>query len=565
MASGACMKLIECVPNVSEGRDKALLAELARAIESVTGVSLLDMDPGADTNRTVFTFVGAPAAVSEAAFALIKRARELIDMRAHKGAHSRIGATDVTPFIPLTDATMEDCVALAKALGKRVGEELQIPVYLYEAAASKPERRNLADIRKGEYEGLAAKLADAAWKPDFGPATFGESQARSGASVIGARPFLVAYNVNLNTRDKKVANEIAFNIRESGRAKKDSSGAFVFDDKGAKVMVPGTLKTVKATGWVIDTYGCAQVSMNLTDLGQVGVAKAFDECERQAAAQGARVTGSELVGLIPKDELIAAGKHFLAKMKKPTFLPERELMDIAVRSLGLNEIAPFDIDKKVIEYRVAKQRQLASMSIIQFADQLSTDSPAPGGGSVSAMVGAMAASLGSMVAAITAQKKDYAPVLAEVSELGAKAQVLKQKLLDAIDDDTDAFNAVLDAMRMAKASPEEQALRTQAMERANQGATSIPLEVMRLALESLKLNAVLADKGFKQSQSDAGVGALAAMTALEGAYYNVRINLPTVTDEAFKKRVTSEAAALFGEAQTHVAKARAALEQGLSG
>lgn len=554
------MKLVECVPNVSEGRDKAVLQELSKTVEAVNGVSLLDVDPGADTNRTVFTFVGAPDDVVEAAFQLIRRARELIDMRAHKGAHSRIGATDVTPFIPLSEMSMDECVALAKRLGERVGKELQIPVYLYEAAASRAERKNLAEIRKGEYEGLAAKLADPAWRPDYGPASFGEAQQKSGASVIGARPFLVAYNVNLNTKDKKLANEIAFNVRESGRAKKDASGAFVLDDKGTKIMVPGTLPSVKATGWVIDSYGCAQVSMNLTDLNVCGIARAFDECERQAQALGVRVTGSELVGLIPKEELVSAGRHYLKKMQRPTFVPERELMQVAVRSLGLSEIAPFEIDKKVIEYRVAKPRRLASMTVSDFADQLSTDSPAPGGGSVSALMGALAAALGSMVAAITAQKKGHD----DMSDLGTKAQVLKQKLVLAIDDDTDAFNAVLDAMRLPKATADEQAARTRAMEHANQGATSVPLEVMKLSLEALRLNAVLAEKGFKQSQSDAGVGALAAMTALEGAYYNVRINLPTVTDEAFKKRVKTEAAALFAEAEGHVKKARASLDAGLA-
>jgi glutamate formiminotransferase/formiminotetrahydrofolate cyclodeaminase len=559
------MKLVECVPNVSEGRDKAILQELSKTIEAVSGVSLLDVDPGADTNRTVFTFVGAPDVVAEAAFLLIKRAAELIDMRKHKGAHSRIGATDVTPFIPLSEMSMEECVALAKQLGGRVGKELEIPVYLYEAAASRPERRNLADIRKGEYEGLGPKLQDAQWKPDFGPAAFSERQQKSGASVIGARPFLVAYNVNLNTRDKKVANEIAFNVRESGRAKKDDKGGFVLDGAGAKVMVPGTLPSVKATGWVIDSYGCAQVSMNLTNLAACGIAKAFDECERQAQLLGARVTGSELVGLLPKDELVLAGKHFLKKMGKPTFLPERELMEIAVRSMGLSEIAPFEIDKKVIELRVQKPRRLAETSVQGFADQLSTDSPAPGGGSVAALLGALAAALGSMVAAITAQKKDYAAVLSEVSELGSKAQALKQKLVFAIDDDTDAFNAVLDAMRMPKGTPDEQALRTAAMEKANQGATLVPLEVMRLALEALRLNAQLAGIGFKQSQTDAGVGALAAMTALEGAFYNVRTNLPGVTDEAFKKRVKQDGAALFAEAEGLVKKARAALEASLAG
>lgn len=558
------MKLVECVPNVSEGRDKAILAELSKTIEAVSGVSLLDVDPGADTNRTVFTFVGAPTAAAEAAFQLIKRASELIDMRKHKGAHSRIGATDVTPFVPLAGMTLDECAALARTLGERVGRELKIPVYLYEAAASRPERRNLAEIRKGEYEGLGAKLKDPQWTPDFGPAELSETQQKSGASVIGARPFLVAYNVNLNTKDKKLANEIAFNIRESGRAKKDAQGAFVFDASGAKVMVPGTLPSVKATGWVIEEYGCAQVSINLTDLSRCGLAKAFDECVRQAELLGVRVTGSEIVGLVPRDELRAAGEHFLRKMNKPVFVPEVELMQTAVRSLGLNELGPFELQKKVIEYRVGRPGALVSKSIAGFLDELASDSPAPGGGSVAALAGALAASLGSMVAAISAQKKECSANHAELHRLGAKSQTLKELLQRAIDEDTDSFNAVLAAMRLPKATEEEQKQRLAAIEAANQGATAVPLQVMRLGADAVALCASLCELGYLQSQSDAGVGALMAMACVEGAHYNVRINLKSVTDKAFAERTTAEAAEIAERAEKASAAARKTMQQGLA-
>ncbi len=549
------MSLVECVPNVSEGRDKAILAELSKAIEAVPEVSLLDVDPGAETNRTVFTFVGPPEPVSEAAFRLIQRAAELIDMRKHHGAHARIGATDVTPFVPLEGMTLHECAELARRLGERVGRELEIPVYLYEAAASRPERKNLSDIRKGEYEGLEKKLLDSAWKPDFGPGTFGERQQRSGASVIGARPFLVAYNANLNTEDKRLANEIAFSIRESGRQKKDEQGGVTF--------VPGTLKSVKATGWVIEEYGCAQVSMNLTNLAEVGLAEAFEECVRQGERIGVRVTGSEIVGLVPREELLRAGRHFLRKMGKPTFAPERDILQVAVRSLGLAELAPFHIDKKVIEFRVASQRPLAQMRIADFCDELSSDSPAPGGGSVAALIGALGAALAAMVAAITAQKKDMAAVHAEVADLGTRAQALKQSLVLAIDDDTLAFNAVLAAMRLPKTNADEQAARAIAIEKANQGATRVPLAVMRLGRDTAAIATELARKGFKASQSDAGVGALAAMACVEGAYYNVRINLKNVTENAFKDDVAREASQIYAAAQRHAADARRALEEGL--
>ena len=547
-------QIVECVPNVSEGKDRAILDELSRVVQSIAGVRLLDMDPGAETNRTVFTFVGAPGPIAEAAFQFIKRAAELIDMRGHRGAHARIGATDVCPFVPVSGVSMEECVAIARAVGERVGRELEIPVYLYEAAATQPARRNLADVRKGEYEGLAAKLADAAWRPDFGPSTHGERQARSGASVIGARPFLIAYNVNLNTRDKKLANDIAFALRESGRVKKDANGKIVLDPNGDKVMVPGRLKGVKGTGWVIEAYGCAQVSMNLTDSAQTTLHAAFEACVEEAGKLGVRVTGSELVGLAPKQALTEAGAHFLRKMKKPDFAPESELIHIAVMSLGLAQLGPFEPGKKIIEYQMAAARPLAALSVEKFVDELSSESPAPGGGSASALAGALAAGLVSMVASITAQKTGA------LSDIGARAHGLKQALVKAIDSDTQAFGEVLAAMRLPKATPEQAQARDAVMEKANQGATLVPLEVMRLSAEAAELAARAAEHGYAPSLSDAGVGVLLALAACGGARLNVLTNLQSIKDQGFVKTTRAESEGLM--ARAHEAHARAATKLG---
>jgi glutamate formiminotransferase/formiminotetrahydrofolate cyclodeaminase len=543
-------KIVECVPNVSEGKDRAVLDELSRVVQSVAGVRLLDVDPGAETNRTVFTFVGAPGPIAEAAFLFIRRAAELIDMRTHHGAHARIGATDVCPFVPVAGVSMDECVAIAREVGARVGRELAIPVYLYEAAASQPARRNLADVRKGEYEGLEAKLGDPAWLPDFGPTEHGERQARSGASVIGARPFLIAYNVNLNTRDKKLANEIAFALRESGRAKKDASGKIVLDAQGEKVMIPGRLKSVKATGWVIEAYGCAQVSMNLTDAQQTPLHAAFEACVEEAEKLGVRVTGSELVGLVPKQALLDAGAHFLRKMKKPDFAPEAELIQTAQLSLGLSQLAPFDAAKKVIEYQIAAPRPLAALSVEKFTDALSSDAPAPGGGSASALAGALAAGLVSMVASITAQKSGA------LAEIGARAQALKRALVEAIDRDTEAFTEVLAAMRLPKSNAE----REQAIEKANQGATQVPLEVMRLAAEAAELAAKAVAEGYAPSLSDAGVAVLLAAAAAGGARLNVLTNVQSLQDRAFADSAKVEATTLIARVRTAEAQARVRLE-----
>lgn len=557
------MQIVECVPNVSEGRNQQVLDELAKVVRAVAGVTLLDVDPGAETNRTVFTFVGEKAPIAEAAFRFIEKAQSLIDMRGHRGEHARMGATDVCPFVPVSGVTMEECVELAKEVGARVGKELSIPVYLYEAAASSPQRRNLADIRKGEYEQLGTKLVDPTWKPDYGPAAFGDSQKKSGATVIGARPFLIAYNINLNTRDKKLANDVAFALRESGRAKRDDKGDFVFDAQGQKVMVPGRLKSVKATGWVIESYGCAQISMNLTDLAQTSLHAAFDACVEEATKRGLRVTGSELVGLVPRDSVLAAGRHYLQKMNKPDGVPERELVHTAVRTLGLSEVAAFDADKKIIEYAIAAPARLAKMTIGDFVDELSSESPAPGGGSASALCGALSTALTSMVATLTAQKKEHEKDRAQLLALGRTAQELKAALVVAIDRDTTAFDQVLAAMRLPKTTAEEQAKRAAAIEVATQGATLVPLQVMRDAHRALEMALVAVDKGFAPSLSDAAVAAHTAFACLSGAYLNVRINLRDCKDDKFVNPTRQQADMLHSQGEQLLKDATAAVSRRL--
>jgi glutamate formiminotransferase/formiminotetrahydrofolate cyclodeaminase len=533
------MKLVECVPNFSEGRDKEKIKAIVAEIETVPGVKLLDVDPGESTNRTVVTFIGAPDAVKEAAFRAIAKAADVIDMRAHKGAHSRVGATDVCPFVPVSGVTMEDCVRLAGELGARVAAELDIPVYLYEAAARKPERRNLATVRSGEYEGLAEKFKDRRWAPDFGQPLV---NPKAGATVIGAREFLIAYNINLNTRDRKLANEIALSLRESGRAKRDKDGNVVKDKRGNTVKVAGKFKEVKSVGWYIEDYGLAQISVNFTNYKVTPVHVVFDEARKLAGKLGLRVTGSELVGLIPKEALLMAGRYYLEKQGKSPGVPEEELIRTAVRSLGLNDVSPFDPAKKVIEYQFEKDGpSLVGMTLRGFANELSMDSPAPGGGSVAALCGALSAALAAMVANLTVGKKGYEEVRDDMVAVAVRAQALKDALLEDVDRDTRAFNKVMDAFRLPKTTPEQALEKDKAVEEANKEATLVPLEVLEKAVEVVGLAAVTAAKGNKNSVSDAGVAGLAGQAAGEGAFDNILINLGGIKDRKFVGEVRRRA------------------------
>ncbi|MBP2681162.1 MAG: glutamate formiminotransferase [Candidatus Krumholzibacteriota bacterium] len=533
------MRLVECVPNFSEGRNQAVIDAIAQAIRDTEGAYLFDVDPGKDTNRTVVTFVAEYDAAVRAAFNAIETATRLIDMRKHTGAHPRMGATDVCPFVPVRGVTMEDCADLARQLGKRVGEELRIPVYLYENAAASEERRNLANVRAGEYEGLAQKLADPKWKPDFGPAEF---NPKCGATVIGAREFLIAYNVNLNTRDKKVAHDIALSIREAGRPKRDENGNFVRESGGEKVNVPGTLKACKAVGWYIEEYKRAQVSINLVNFHVTPPHLAFDEAKRQAETRGVRVTGSELVGLIPLEAMLEAGRHYLTLQKKSTGVPEKDLIETAIQSLGLNDISPFDPKQKIIEYRVAEPSVLVDMSVRGFADETSVDSPVPGGGSVSALMGSLACALGSMVANLTAGKKGYEKVDDEMKDVAAKAQTLKDLFLRAVDDDSKAFDEVMAAMRLPKKTDDEKRIREQTIEAATKKAVEVPLSVVNRCAEAVDLVETVAKNGNENSISDAGVAALALRAAAAGAALNVFINLPGLSDKKYAAKTRREAA-----------------------
>ncbi len=529
-------KLIECVPNFSEGRDLDVIRQITGTIESVDGVSLLDVDPGASTNRTVVTFVGGPEATVEAAFRAIQKAAKLIDMRKHKGAHPRMGATDVCPFIPVSNVSWEEAIACAKQLGRRVGEELNIPVYLYEKAAKDKSRANLSVIRAGEYEGFFEKIRQREWKPDFGPAVLNE---KSGATVIGARDFLVAYNVNLNTKAVRRANSVAFDVREQGRVKTEDgtpSGKPVLDANGEAVRIPGMLKHVKAIGWFVKEYGIAQVSMNLTNIEETPLHVAFDTCVEAASKRGLRVTGSEIVGMVPKKCLVDAGRYFLRKQKWSAGASEEELIDMAVRSMGLSELKPFDPKEKVIEFKIESDsgKSLLKMNLREFCNETLSDSPAPGGGSVAALMGALGVSLGGMVANLSAGKRGWDDKIEYFSDWAVKAQQLKDELLALVDEDTAAFNKVMDAFGLPKESAEEKSARSAAIEQATKYAAEIPLKVMETASRSYELLSQMAEKGNPASISDVGVGALATRACMGGAAMNVRINLVGLKDEKFK-------------------------------
>lgn len=525
-------RLIECVPNFSEGQNLHIIKQITDAIEAVEGVRLLNVDPGKATNRTVVTFVGTPEAVVEAAFRAIRTAGELIDMSRHKGEHPRMGATDVCPLIPVSGISMEETARYAQQLGERVGRELGIPVYLYEAAQANKERNNLSVIRAGEYEGFFKKIKLPEWKPDFGPAEF---DAKRGATVIGARDFLIAYNINLNTTSTRRANAIAFDVREAGRTQKDAKGNPVKGPDGQPIVIPGSLKSVKAIGWYIEEYGVAQISMNLTNIRVTPVHVAFDEVCKRAESRGIRVTGSELVGLIPLQCLLDAGKYFLEKQQRSTGVSEKELVKIAVKSLGLDELAPFKPEERIIEYllRDPAASKLVSMTLTGFADETASESPAPGGGSISAYMGALGAALGTMVANLSSHKRGWDERWKEFSDWADKGQRVKDRLLQLVDEDTNAFNRIMTAFGLPKGTDEEKKARTAAIQEATKYATEIPFRVMEASAEALEIARAMAEHGNPNSVSDAGVGALAARSAVIGAYLNVKINAAGLTDKAF--------------------------------
>ena len=531
-------QLVECVPNFSEGRDLAIINQITAAIQTVEGVRLLNVDPGKATNRTVVTFVGEPSAVVEAAFRAIAKAGELIDMRNHKGEHPRMGATDVCPLIPIAGISLEETALYARQLAKRVGEELSIPVYCYEAAQSDKTRSNLSVIRAGEYEGFFKKIKEPFWKPDFGPCEF---DLKSGATVIGARDFLIAYNVNLNTTSTRRANAVAFDIREAGRVKMEN-GKKVLDDAGNPISIPGSLKAVKAIGWFIEEYGIAQISMNLTNINITPLHIAFDETCKKAADRGLRVTGSELVGLIPLKSMLDAGKYFLLKQQRSTGVSEKELIDIAIKSMGLSELSPFKPKERIIEYMLEEtsNNKLINKSLGDFADITASESPAPGGGSVSAYLGVLGVSLATMVANLSSHKKGWDERWKEFGDQAELGQQLKDKLLKLVDADTDSFNAIMIAFSLPKSTTEEKTIRSNAIQDATRKAIEIPLEVMKLSLESLSLIKSMANTGNPNSVSDAGVGALCARSAVMGAFLNVKINCASYEDANFVNQIIGE-------------------------
>ncbi|MDH3627737.1 MAG: glutamate formimidoyltransferase [Acidobacteriota bacterium] len=555
------MKLIECVPNISEGRDPAVIQAVTAEIEGIEGVQLLDVDPGQATNRTVITFAGTPEPVLEAAFRVIRKAAELIDMSRHEGAHARMGATDVCPFVPMQGATMQDCVELAERLGKRVGDELGLPIFLYGEAARTPERRRLPDIRQGEYEALEQKLSDPGFAPDCGPATF---NARAGATAIGAREFLIAWNVNLNTRNRKMANKIAAELREQGKLKRDANNKFVRDADGKALRTPGRFTELQGGGWYIDEYGRAQISFNLMNYRITSIQDVYDACCEEADKLGVRVTGSELVGLIPLEAILSAGDHYLRKEGATTGVSESERIHAATLSMGLAELAPFEPEKNIIELRYrGAPSGLQAMTVRDFADELASDSPAPGGGSVAALCGSLAAALAAMVAALTWNKKGMESARPEMGEIGVDGHALKAWFVDAIDADTDAFNAVLAAGRLPKRTEAQQAVRDRALEEANQGATRVPLRVLQKSVEAIVLCSRAAEKGNPNSVSDAAVGAACGLAAAEGAALNVRINLPTLHDQEVADEIRKEMGQAIKEARQRAAAVAAMVDADL--
>ena len=561
-------RIIECVPNFSEGRNLETIKQITDVIEAAKGVKLLDVDPGEATNRTVVTFVGEPKAVCDAAVAAIKRATELIDMRQHKGAHPRMGACDVCPLIPVSGITLEECAELARELAKRISEETNVPTYCYEAAAFKPERRNLAVCRAGEYEALPEKMMDEERKPDFGARPYDEGVAKTGATAVGARDFLVAVNYNLNTTSTRRANAIAFDVREKGRPMREGNpitGKIMKDENGNTIMKPGTLKACKAIGWFIEEYGIAQVSMNMTNLSITPLHVAFDEVCRAADARGVRVTGAEIVGLVPKSALVDAGRHFLRKQNRSTGLPERELVRIAIESMGLGNLKPFNPDEKVVEYILEAEEQkgikkLVDMTCTGFAEETASESPAPGGGSISAYMGALAAALGTMVANLSSHKAGWDDKWEYFSNWADNGMAVMNELLYLVDEDTAAFNKIMDVFGMPKSTDEEKAARAEAMEVATLYATQVPLRTMKAAYKAFDVVRAMAEEGNPNSVSDAGVGALAARSAVMGACLNVKINAAGLKDRAVAEALVKEAEEIQAAAQRAEAEILAVVE-----
>ena len=566
-------RIIECVPNFSEGRNMEAVKQITDAIEAVKGVKLLDVDPGEATNRTVVTFVGEPEDVIEAAIAGVRRATEVIDMRRHKGAHPRMGACDVCPLIPVAGITMEECAELARALAKRIAEELNVPTYCYEAAAFKPERRNLAVCREGEYEGLPDKMANEEKRPDFGARPYDEGIARTGATAVGARDFLLAVNYNLNTTSTRRANAIAFDVREKGRPMREGNpivGKIVKDENGEPVMIPGTLKDCKAIGWFIEEYGIAQVSMNMTNLAVTPLHVAFDEVCRAADARGVRVTGTEIVGLVPKKALVEAGKYFLHKQHRSTGVPERELVRIAIESMGLSNLKEFKPEEKIVEYILEAEEQkntkrLVDMTCAGFAEETASESPAPGGGSISAYMGALAAALGTMVANLSSHKAGWDERWKYFSDWAEKGMAVMNELLALVDEDTAAFNKIMDVFGMPKGTAEEKEARAAAMEAATLYATQVPLRTMKAAYKAFDVVRAMAEEGNPNSVSDAGVGALAARSAVMGACLNVKINAAGLKDRATAEALVNEANEIQALAQQAEREILAIVENKING
>ncbi len=551
-------KLIECVPNFSEGSDMNIINQITAEIEAVEGVSLVDVDPGKATNRTVVTMVGTPEEVCEAAFRAVKKASELIDMSKHKGAHPRFGATDVCPLVPVSNITMEETVEYARKLAERIGTELNIPIYCYENAAFTKERRNLAVCRSGEYEALAERITSDEWKPDFGSNQWNAHTAKTGATAVGARNFLVAYNINLNTTSTRRANAIAFDVRERGRTKREGdpiTGKIVKDENGKPVMIPGTLKSVKGIGWYIEEFGIAQISMNLTDISITSVHEAFDEVCKKANERGVRVTGSELVGVIPLNAMLEAGRYFLRKQERSTGVSDKELIKIAVKSLGLDELYPFDADKKIIEYILDNEankgkKKLVNMNLVEFVDETASESPAPGGGSISAYMGAMGSALGSMVANLSSHKRGWDARWEEFSDWAEKGKAYQTELIKMVDEDTNAFNFIMDAFGLPKKTDDEKAARTKAIQDATKYATEVPFKTMELCYNCMEVAKAMAEIGNPNSVTDAGVGALAARSGVIGAFLNVKINAAGLDDKEFATKIIAD-----GEAMVEKAKA----------